>query len=814
MSPLLAEGITRTTFEWGRIQSNRDWILPIVACLAIMLLVRYLYRRDAEELPPTVGWLLTALRTIVFYGLLILYLQPQWRVEREVVRNSRVLLMADTSQSMRLTDVEDAGRKASRSDYLARLLEQSDFLDRLRKVHDVVALKFDRDLGRVAALGKQADQPGVKPDDPAPTTSDESKPVAWRSALAPVGLETRLGETLRQTLHDEQSSPLAGIIVISDGGQNAGVGVDPAIQAAQQLKTPIFTVGIGQERQPANVRVSNFTAPPRAYPGDRFSLTGYLQAQKMAGRSVTVRLLSRPAGKTNGSAPDKVEATRQVTLGGDGEVTTVPFDLSADATGLRTFTLQVQAPPDDHNPDDNRREADVEIVDRKNHILLIAGGPSREYHFLRSVLFRDKTITLDLLLQTAQEGMSQEAAQILDTFPVRPEEMYSYDALVAVDPDWQSLSADQVALLEKWVATQGGGMVVSAGPVCAGKSIGGWTQDPAMSAVRALYPVEFERSIAVMDASGYQAKEPWPLDFTREGLESEYLWLEDTALESQRTWASLAGVYSYFPVHGPKPGATVLARFSDPRTARSGQLPVFFATQFYGSGRVFYLGSAEMWRLRQIDEGLFERFYTKIIRYVSQGRLLRGSNRGMLLVSKDQGYLVGETVDLRAQLTNPKLEPLEAASVAAQVTEPGGAKKTITLRPDVARPGSFAGGFTAAAEGTYRIDLPIPDAKDQQLTQRVQVRLPDLELENPQRNDPLLSRIAKATGGRYYPSPSLAFADRGDGLAAQLKDRTKTSIFPAAPSRQWEETWLRWMMYALGGLLSLEWLIRRLYKLA
>ena len=72
--PLVARRRSRTTFEWGRIQSNADWILPIGVCMAILLFVRYMYRRDAVELPLLVGWLLTALRTAAFLGLLILYL--------------------------------------------------------------------------------------------------------------------------------------------------------------------------------------------------------------------------------------------------------------------------------------------------------------------------------------------------------------------------------------------------------------------------------------------------------------------------------------------------------------------------------------------------------------------------------------------------------------------------------------------------------------------------------------------------------------------------------------------------------------------
>ena len=71
------------------------------------------------------------------------------------------------------------------------------------------------------------------------------------------------------------------------------------------------------------------------------------------------------------------------------------------------------------------------------------------------------------------------------------------------------------------------------------------------------------------------------------------------------------------------------------------------AGQFTGPGSVFYLGSAEMWRLRAVDETCFSQFYTKLIRHVSQGRLLRGSSRGVLLVGQDR-YLLGNTVEVRA----------------------------------------------------------------------------------------------------------------------------------------------------------------------
>jgi hypothetical protein len=93
------------------------------------------------------------------------------------------------------------------------------------------------------------------------------------------------------------------------------------------------------------------------------------------------------------------------------------------------------------------------------------------------------------------------------------------------------------------------------------------------------------------------------------------------------------------------------------------------------------------------------------------------------------------------------------------------------------------------------------------------VKVPELERENPQRNDDLLRGLAKGTGGRYYFGMSSIFG--GDHpLVGELKDRTTTVVEPESPDPKSEERWLKWMMLALCGLLCLEWLIRRLMKLA
>ncbi len=599
----------------------------------------------------------------------------------------------------------------------------------------------------------------------------------WQEALAPRGPETRLGQALRQILAEERAEPLSGVIVFTDGQQNAGIEPAATLAGAREAGVPLFPIGIGSDRQNVNVRVSDFVVPARAYPGDRYTATGYLQAQGMAGQTVTVELLSSDAtsAKSGGAKSAKVVETQEVTLGSDGEVVAVPFELVPDAVGRKTLTLHVVSPPRDSLQGDDQQEVDIEIVDRKTKVLLFAGGPTREYQFLRNQLRRDKEMIVDVLLQTGSEGVSQDANEILEEFPATREALYEYDCIVAFDPDWKILSSQQIDNLERWIAEQAGGLIAIAGPIYSDAL----AQEPNLAKIRALYPVEFNRRFSALDDGRYGSKEAWPVEFTREGNDAEFLWIEDSGTASSHAWSEFKGVYGYYAVKEPKPAATVYARFSDPRAREGDQQPVYFAGQFFGAGRVFYLGSGEMWRLRSINEAFFERFYTKLMRFVSQGRLLRGSNRGVLLVERDR-YVLGNTVAVRAQLNGAQLEPLIAPQVTLQVYLPDTTEQNVTLLADASRPGSFAGQFTVRKEGVYRLELPVPESADERLSRRIQVKVPDLEREKPQRNDPLLSELAAKSGGQYYVGLEAALEPE------QTKVRSSGSFaIRAAPRSSW-----------------------------
>ncbi|MEO8494182.1 MAG: vWA domain-containing protein, partial [Planctomycetota bacterium] len=821
---LLAANATTVYHQFSRLQSMTEWwqwMLLLVASAVVIAFIALTYYFDSVELPSPLRWSLFALRVLAFVGILFYFLDFEKKAERQIIKNSRAMVLIDTSLSMGIQDGSGGSAPRRRIDTVVDEMQRGDLLNGLRQSHDVVVYRFDQDVaptevaslpktGRAAEAATSRDDTGSRavdlrsaritaavaaaifatgllsfavsmirgvrradgdgswavlvgmvamiaglivlavanlrfPEVPllatlglqdasaALTTTEtplspeavptlaEPAAVAWPEALAPRGVETRLADAVRYLINRERGGPLAGIVLVTDGGNNAGSDADAAANVARDAGVPLFAIGLGGDERPANVRVVDLEAPPRVYPGDSFGMTGYLQAYGLVGRSVRVELVSLPEASANDeNAQETFEEERRVTLGPDGEIVALKFDTSPTQHGRRTYRLRVIPPAEDQDARDNMRSATVQIVERKNRVLLFAGGPTREFQFLRNLLYRDRDTTVAVCLQTGQPGMAQEADDLIYEFPSLANDLFEYDCIVAFDPDWNALAEDQIQLLERWVAEKAGGLIVVAGPVHTPRWASRVQSDAKIEAVKGLYPVIFySRGSATLSLGRFTGETAWPLQFTQDGRDAQFLWLEDDSLLNEQAWSSFEGVYGYYAVKDPKPGARVYARFSDPNTSMDGDLPIYMAGQFYGAGRVFFQASGEMWRLRAIQDGYFEAYYTKLIRWASQGRLLRDSSRGVLLVDKDR-CLLGDAISVQAILTDAQHEPLTAPQVTASLVAPDGRRTNLELRKveDAARAGMYSAQFTAVLEGDYRVELQPPHGAENELLSR------------------------------------------------------------------------------------------------
>jgi len=647
----------------------------------------------------------------------------------------------------------------------------------------------------------------------------------WGDQIAATGSQSRIGDAIRSVLGDHDPATLAGIVLVSDG-QNSG-GIDPsvALAAARRSGVAIYPVGLGGSTAPVNVRVVDLDAPRRVYPGDKFAVTAVLQASGPKSLEVEVQLLDgldneagndSPRGGSGTPAPGEVIDSQQVQVASDGTLTGVRFEIEPETVGRRRLAVRVVAPEEDRNPEDDMRDARYEVVSRKLRVLLVAGGPTREYRFVRNLLYRDNSVQLDAWLQTGQTGMSQDADQLLQAFPESAEALFEYDAIAMFDPDWLAMSAESLDLLDRWLSQQAGGLILVAGPIYHPE----WTRlrtDPRVSRIAGFFPVNVSTRGPLLGGGRQGGENAWPLDFTSEARRAEFLWITGDAGESQQAWEDFSGVYDYVGTRDAKPGAKVYAHFSDPTAEVGGSLPVYLASQFYGAGRVFFQGSGEMWRLRGESDAYFDSYYTKLLRWASEGRLLRDSNRGVLLVDSSRA-MVGDTVTVRAVLTDAQFEPLDVPEVTAKLLAPGGRIEDLRLLPLQGEPraGTYGGRFIVREAGNYEIRLTVGDALDEQLLrQNVQVRLPTMELERPKRNDDDLLQMASLTGGRYLPmDPEVKAVEVAGELIQSLKPQPQTTILPGTPDRDFTQRRNAVLMWLIASMLTMEWVVRRLHRLA
>lgn len=921
--PLFADTLTEAHHTLGRLQDFTEWwqwLLLLIGVIFVIAIISVMYYFDSRELSKGVSATLVALRIFAFLGLLVFFLNLEKRTERQIIKNSRVLVLADTSLSMGLRD-EGNSVPISRVDAVAQELKKGDLLTELREVHDVVVYRFDEEdkpveIASFAKATAGVDGPeqflataigdltsartlaavagailavsciigllylafrsnagvvgfaswllflsvmllvggmvtlavghlqapalnmlqiaGLQSVEPPEMSKEEKKAseeaqekkqtreladIDWAAELLPRGAKTRISDALRFLINKERGGTVAGIIIATDGGDNFGSEPKIAIRAAQDAEIPIFAVGLGSKATPINVGVVDVEAPAKLYPKDEFTVSGLIRASGLEGRTVTVTLLSN----RDGDQGEQVEDERRVKLAADGEKIAVRFKLDPkgeDDIGSWVYKVRVKAPDGDAEERDDARTAAVEVVGQQNKVLILAGGPTREFRFLRNQLFRDPDTFTGVLLQSAPEGHSQESDVLLDEFPTTEDDLFEYDCVVAFDPDWSKLSDDQVRMLERFLAEKAGGLVVVAGPIFTPIWSNRRRGDFAADTIKGMYPVVFfHAGAANLRLGRFGGEEPWPLEFSRDGREAEYLWLTDDSITSEQAWEDFEGVYGYYEVREPKKGAKVFARFSDPETAISGVQPIYLAGHMYGAGRVFFQASGEMWRVREVDDTYFEQYYTKVIRWASQGRLLRDSSRGVLLLDQDR-VLVGEHVVVTAILQDAQHNPLNQETVAAMIVSPDGDRKPLTLErvKDGARDGMYAADFIAEQDGDYSVQLQIPQSTKEEdvLNATVRARIPDLEVEKPQRNDSLLTELAVGTGGEYYVGFDAAM-NRGRGDVAihrRIESHERRTWLPGTPDKPFRYTLMMWLLGLICGALCLEWSIRRLSRLA
>lgn len=697
---------------------------------------------------------LMALRFVTLMLLVVLLMRPVARVDTDNLTGVVVPVLVDASRSMGIQDA-DRQRRIDR----ARELVTRDLLPALSPRFTVELLSFGDGL--------------------APASPGELTASARRSDLS--GALAAVEERYR-------GRAVAGIVLISDGGDTSGV----AAQRGPELATPVYPVGIGSSTVGRDREVLSVTAAEAVLDDSRIDLAVSAVSHGSGTAPIELRLLE------NGR-PIEV---RRVAPAADGTPIHDVFQVAPTSRAATIYTVEIPQAAGELVPENNSRSVLVQPPARARRVLLVEGAPGFEHSFLKRALTADPQIEIDSVVRKGRNEQGSDTYYIQatrsrsdalrDGFPDRIEHLFAYDAVILANVEPGQLARPHLEAIRAFVAARGGGLLV----------LGARTFVPQRlvdTPLEDVLPLEAnDRAGGVVVVSVARGLNRVAL--TAAGSSHPIMQLAPTAEETQEKWDEAPALAATAPLGAPRPGATVLAATNGP----GGAPRALVAVHRFGEGRVMVFTGEAAWRWRMMlpsSDRSYDRFWRQAIRWLA----LPATDP--VHVTVPAGGAPGDTVALHVAARNAAFEPQPGATVGVLVTLPDGRLEQLAAAAP-SRAGDaprFSAAFRPEQPGVYRVvaEATRGGAALGSSTTAMLVGGVDLEMTDPRLNLQVLQRIALATGGQ------LVAGDEIGSLDGLLRARV-----PAAVLSVRRDLWHNGYSFALiVVLLGAEWIARRAWGL-
>lgn len=765
--------------------------LALLVCVAVA--VFWLYRREARAgASATLRVWLASARVAALLVLAMVWLEPVVATYTTRTTTARTLVLADVSASMAVADVADHVR----AQRVSELLESDDqaWLRALAGRNEVRLYSFGERVTTVP-LPWNANEPASAPS--SPTQAVAAAPVELPPAAENL---TDLGRALSVAISDSGESPIAGVVVITDGQFNHGMASDDLAAYARRFKAPVYAVGAGSASEPPNLRVTGFSAPATTARGDPFEVRIDLEALDIETPAVLELSARNPRDET-GEA--RIVARRDILFSKGEPRQTLRIKLNANEAGEFHYRARLSPADGEAVTSDNEREATVLVLDERLRLLLVAGRPSYEYRYLTRLFEREDSIDISCWLQSADPLAARDGDTVITELPRQPEDIFEYDAILLLDPDPRELDSAWALTVRRLVDEFGGGVILEAGPHYTSRLL----RDPRLEDLIAILPVvpDPDADMRLSEEGAYRTRVQ-RLVVPDDSVAHPLLRLDAEDTVSRRSWEMLPGVWWRLPVLRAKPIATVLMTLdSAEQSARSGNA-VLAAVQPFGSGRVVFLGFDGTWRWRSADESHFNSFWIQMVRYLAQPRLEGVSKRGTIVLDRD-AVRPGDLVNIEARVLDEQFVPWHESEIEASIELSDGQPRTLKLQATPERAGWFSGRLAVDWTGGAAIRIPLPvtdggarDTGERFLVKYIHSRGSDIELRSLRLKAEPLLEISEKTGGSYVS------IDDASKLIDLIKNASEVRTTRGADEPLWDNAWV---MSIVAILLGVEWTLRR-----
>ena len=502
-------------FEQGNFTFRASWagglMLVMVAVAAVATWRSYTQVRGNSQ--PVDRAILAGVRLIALTVLAFCLMRPVLVLSSVVPQQNFLGVLIDDSRSMRIADGDDTARLQFVEDQLAT--PEGELRSRL---NERFALRF-------FGFSNQTDRLDVV------------------NELSFNGTRTHIGQALARA-HDELSGvPLSGLVVVTDGADNAEDGLAESLLPIQAAGVPIFTVGLGREEFDRDIQLGRVETPRRVLKGA--SLVTDLVVTHRGFQGETVSVQAEDEGRIVGS--------EEVELAGDGEPQTVRMRFTAGEEGPRLFTFRVSVQPGEMVTQNNVRQSLVVVEDREEKLLYFEGEPRFEVKFLRRAVADDENLHVSILQRTAENKFMRLDVEgpddLVGGFPRTRAELFQYSGIILGSIEANYFTPDQLRMIADFVNHRGGGLLMLGSHRSFGQ--GGYAGTP----VADVLPVVLDEARGEGDEAFFVEVGVEP---TRAGTSHAATQIADTEEASAARWRELPPITIVNPITEVKPGATTL----------------------------------------------------------------------------------------------------------------------------------------------------------------------------------------------------------------------------------------------------------------
>jgi len=705
----------------------------LIAAIALALLAIFLYR-TVQSLPRFRRALLTVLRGAALLGLLLLMAGPMLRIEGEGKPSGSVPVVLDCTESMTLAEgVAKPVRLRSANTLFRQLHRSADSQPALHLApytcgeHVVPA-----DIGAVL-------------------NTDTNFPASGNQT----SFRTMFGDAMR----DHRGAYSPGMIVLTDGGNNAPEPFDGVVDDLVRRRVPLYFVAFGLEQERAkDIVAEQIYADDIVFAQEKTKAFLGLSQFGFTGKSLPIQVRF---GEQSIEMPNYTPET-------EGEQS-LPFEFVPEHEGVFELAATVTPQPEETSDQNNRVVKRIRVIQDRIRILGVFGGPSWDYRFLSGAFERDQRVTYKMFLQSADRRLFRQAQEhLIEKLPASVEELSrNFDILILSRVDLASLPKSFVEHAQKFVADEGGSVVF----LCEGADL------PFSARGTSLETVLPVRLLAAAGESNFKQEmfksldTPYRFEMAPEASGNPLTTFDPLPDRNAAIWAGFPPCYELVTAVEPKPSAITLI---NARPAGDGKRIPAIAYQNYGRGLSLYMGFDSSYRWRKVyGDRFFRDYWGKAVLFLGLPHLLGESAQARLMLDRLTAG-VGERVAITAAVRNRDFTPLNAGTVDVIIRGSDGHEKTLRLPGLHDRPGIFRGAFYPDQEGQFQLALPV-EFKAETIELKVEMR--NLEFRNAGVQLDLMTRLAERTGGLVFvPGEGTSSAIFAAGAAEPARARREAAL--------------------------------------